>query len=129
VRARAAQLVQLIIRYWTRRVLDDEILNVLQTKLAYEVVMFCQGSGFVKPSADKSAVSFHSTATLPHTTSLAKPHLVHINMAKLCLNTICVTLSKAYSLRVVTPESLLSIKREADIATEAILVLRFDARG
>ena len=48
-------------------------------------------------------------------------------MAKLCLDIICVTLNKAYSLRVVTLDSLLSVKRESDITAEAIPVLRFDA--
>ena len=58
---------------------------------------------------------------------LAKPHIVDINIAKLRLDTVCVTLNKAYSLRVVTLESFLSVKRESNIAAEAILVLRFDA--
>jgi hypothetical protein len=44
-------------------------------------------------------------------------------MAKLRLDTINVALHKAYSLRVVTPESLLGIKRKANIAAEAISVL------
>jgi hypothetical protein len=58
---------------------------------------------------------------------LTKLHLVDINIAKLRLDAICVALNKAYSLRIVTLESLLSIKRKANIAAEAILVLRFDA--
>jgi hypothetical protein len=58
---------------------------------------------------------------------LTKLHLVDINIAKLRLDAIRVALNKAYSLRIVTLESLLSIKREANIAAEAILVLRFDA--
>jgi hypothetical protein len=58
---------------------------------------------------------------------LTKPHLVDINMAKLRLDAICVALNKAYSLRIVTLESLLSMKCEADITAEAILVLRFNA--
>jgi hypothetical protein len=60
---------------------------------------------------------------------LTKPHLVDIDMAKLRLDAICVALNKAYSLRIVTPESLLSMKCKADITAEAILVLRFDASG
>ena len=40
MRARAAQLVYLISRYWRRRVLDDKVTNVLQAKLAYEVLVF-----------------------------------------------------------------------------------------
>jgi hypothetical protein len=58
---------------------------------------------------------------------LTKLHLVDINIAKLYLDAIRVALNKAYSLRIVTLESLLSIKRKANIAAEAILVLRFDA--
>jgi hypothetical protein len=54
---------------------------------------------------------------------------VDINVAKLCLDAICVTLNKAYSLRIVTLESFLGIEREANIAAEAIPVLRFDASG
>ena len=38
--ARAAQLVQLTKGYRARRVLDDQVMNVLQAKLAYEVLMF-----------------------------------------------------------------------------------------
>jgi hypothetical protein len=81
------------------------------------------------------AISRHISSRLPLNSDsprvylLAKPHLVDINMAKLRLDAICVTLNKAYSLRIVTLEGLLSIKREADIAAEAILVLRFDASG
>jgi hypothetical protein len=47
-------------------------------------------------------------------------------MAKLRLNAICVTFNKAYSLRVVTLESLLSVERKANVAVEVILVLRFN---
>ena len=50
-----------------------------------------------------------------------------INIAKLYLDAISVTFNKAYSLRIVTLESLLSIKRKADVAAEAILVLRLNA--
>jgi hypothetical protein len=127
--ALAAQLVQLITRYWARRVLDDEIMNILQTKLAYEVLMFLSWKQL------REAVSRHVSSRLPLNSDssrvylLAKPHLVDIHVAKLCLDAICVTLNKAYSLRIVTPESLLGMKREADIAAEAIPVLRFDASG
>jgi hypothetical protein len=54
---------------------------------------------------------------------LAELHLININMAKLCLNAICVAFYKAYSLSIVTLKSLLSVKRKADIAAELILVL------
>jgi hypothetical protein len=52
---------------------------------------------------------------------------MNINVAKLRLNSICVAFYKAYSLSVVTLKSLLSMKREANIAAELILVLRFNA--
>jgi hypothetical protein len=52
---------------------------------------------------------------------------VDINMAKLCLDAISVTLNKAYCLRIVKLESLLSMKHEANVAAEAILVLQFEA--
>jgi hypothetical protein len=58
---------------------------------------------------------------------LTKLHLVDINIAKLCLDAICVALNKAYSLRIITLESLLSIKCKANITAEAILVLQFNA--
>jgi hypothetical protein len=48
---------------------------------------------------------------------------MNVNVAKLCLNTICVAFYKAYSLSIVTLKSLLSIKRKANIAAELILVL------
>jgi hypothetical protein len=50
-----------------------------------------------------------------------------VNMAKLRLDAISVTFDKAYSLRIVTLESLLSMKCEANVAAETILVLRFNA--
>jgi hypothetical protein len=56
---------------------------------------------------------------------LAEPHLMNINVAKLGLDSISVALYQAYSLSVVTPESLLSVKREANVTVEAILVLQF----
>ena len=78
------------------------------------------------------AISRHlSSRLLPNSDSstvylLAELHLIDINIAKLCLDAISVTFNKAYSLRIVTLESLLSIKCEADVAAEAILVLRFN---
>ena len=103
--------------------------NVLQAKLAYKVLVFLSREQLCE------AVSRHISRRLPLNSDsstvylLAKPHLVDVNVAKLCLDAICVTLNKAYSLRIVTLESLLSMKREANFATEAIPVLRFDAGG
>jgi hypothetical protein len=48
---------------------------------------------------------------------------VDINKAKLCLNAISVTFGKAYSLRIVTPESLLGMKSKANVVAKAIPVL------
>jgi hypothetical protein len=48
---------------------------------------------------------------------------MNINVAKLRLNAICVAFYKAYSLSIITPKSLLGIKRKANIAAESILVL------
>jgi hypothetical protein len=48
---------------------------------------------------------------------------MNVNVAKLCLNTICVAFYKAYSLSIVTPKSLLGVEREANIAAELIPVL------
>jgi hypothetical protein len=79
------------------------------------------------------AISRHLSSRLPLNSDssrvylLAKPHLVDIDVTKLCLDAICVTLNKAYSLRIVTLKSLLSVQRKANIAAEAILILRFDA--
>jgi hypothetical protein len=83
----------------------------------------------------REAVSRHISSRLPLDRDssgvylLTKLHLVDIDIAKLRLDAIRVALHKAYSLGVVTLESLLSIKRKANIAAEAILVLRFDASG
>ena len=125
--ARAAQLIQLTKGYRIRRDLDNKVMNVLQAKLAYEVFVFLSRKQLCE------AVSRHLSSRLPLNSDssrfylLAKPHLVDINMAKLRLNAISVTVDKAYGLRIVTLESLLSMKREADVAAEAILVLRFNA--
>jgi hexokinase len=40
MRARAAQLIQLTKGYRIRRVLDNKVINVLQAKLAYKVLVF-----------------------------------------------------------------------------------------
>jgi hypothetical protein len=58
---------------------------------------------------------------------LAKPHLIDINIAKLCLDAICITLNKAHSLCIITLESFLSMKCKANIIAKVILVLRFNA--
>jgi hypothetical protein len=58
---------------------------------------------------------------------LAEPHLIDIDIAKLRLNAISVTFNKAYSLCIVIPETLLGMKREVDVAAEAVPVLRFNA--
>jgi hypothetical protein len=106
-----------------RRVLNNKVINVLKAKLAYKVLVFLLrkelreavsrhlSSGFL---LNNDPSSFHL---------LAEPHLININVAKLCLNLICVAFYKAYSLSVVTLKSLLSIKRKANIAAELILVL------
>jgi hypothetical protein len=52
---------------------------------------------------------------------------MNVNVAKLRLNAVCIAFYEAYSLSIVTPKSLLSLKREANIAAELILVLRFNA--
>jgi hypothetical protein len=43
-----------------------------------------------------------------------------INMAKLGLDPISVALHKAYSLGIVAPKSLLCLKREVNVTTEAM---------
>ena len=101
-------------------------MNVLQAKLAYEVLVFLLRKQLCE------AISRHlSSRLLLNSDSstvylLAEPHLMDINMAKLRLDAISVTFDKAYSLRIVTLESLLSMKCEADVAAEAIPVLRFN---
>jgi hypothetical protein len=80
-------------RYWRRRALDDKMFNVLQTKLAYEVLVLLPRKQLGE------AISRHLSRRLPLDTNssrvylLAKPHLVDINVAKLCLDAICVTLN------------------------------------
>ena len=124
---RVAQLIQLTKGYRIRRDLDNKVMNVLQAKLAYEVLVFLSRKKLCE------AVSRHLSSRLPLNSNsstvylLAEPHLIDINIAKLRLDAISVTFNKAYSLRIVTLESLLSIKCEADVAAEAILVLRFNA--
>jgi hypothetical protein len=49
-----------------------------------------------------------------------------INIAQLCLDAVGITLNKAHCLSIVIPESFLSVKEKADIAAEAIPVLRFN---
>jgi hypothetical protein len=122
-----AQLIQLTKGYRIRRDLDNMVMNVLQAKLAYEVLVFLSRKQFCE------AVNRHFSSRLPLNSDssreylLAKPHLVDINMAKLRLDAISITFNKAYSLRIVIPESLLGMKHEADVAAETIPVLRFNA--
>jgi hypothetical protein len=103
------------------------VVNVLQAKLAYEVLVFLSRKQLCE------AISRHLSSGLPLNSDssrvylLAKPHLMDIDMAKLRLNAISVTFHKAYGLRIVALEGLLSMKRKADIAAEAIPVLRFNA--
>ena len=52
---------------------------------------------------------------------------MNVDVTKLSLDSIRVALYEAYSLSVVTPESLLSVKREANVVAETIPVLRFNA--
>jgi hypothetical protein len=98
-------------------------MNVLQAKLAYEVVVFLSREQLCE------AVSRHIHSRLPLNSDsprihlLAEPHLMNINVAKLGLDSISVALYQAYSLSVVTPESFLAIKGEANVAAEAIPVL------
>jgi hypothetical protein len=99
------------------------MMNVLQTKLAYEVLVFLSRKQL------SEAVGRHLSSRLPFNSDsssfhlLAEPHLMNVNVAKLRLNTICVAFYKAYSLSVVTLKSLLSVEREANIAAESIPVL------
>ena len=126
-RARIAQLIQLTKGYRIRRDLDNKVMNVLQAKLAYEVLVFLSRKQLCE------AISRHLSSRLPFNSDsasvylLAKPHLMDINMTKLGLDSISVTLNEAYSLCIVAPESLLGVKCEADVAAEAIPVLRFNA--
>jgi hypothetical protein len=123
----ALQLIQLTKEYRRRRDLDNKVTNVLQVKLAYEVLVFLSRKQF------SEAIGRHFSSRFPFNSEsscvylLAKPHLMDINMAKLCLDAISVTFDKAYSLRVVAPESLLGMKHEANVVAEAIPILRFNA--
>jgi hypothetical protein len=126
-RERAAQLIQLTKGYRRRRHLDKKVMDVLQAKLTYEVLVFLSRKQLCE------AVSRHLSSRLPLNSDssrihlLAEPHLMDINVTKLGLDPISVALYQAYSLSVVTPESLLGMKRKADVAAEAIPVLRFNA--
>jgi hypothetical protein len=102
-------------------------MNVLQAKLAYEVLVFLSRKQLCEAVSRylSSRLLLNSDPSRIHL--LAEPYLMNINVAKLSLDSISVALYQAYSLSVVTPESLLSVKREANIAVEAILVLRFHA--
>jgi hypothetical protein len=99
------------------------VANVLHAQLLNKVLMFLTRNRLCK------AVSRHLSSRFPLDSDssniylLAKPHLMDVDMAKLCLNVINIALRKAYSLRIVTPEILLVVKCKADIAAEAIPVL------
>jgi hypothetical protein len=75
------------------------------------------------------AVGTHLSSRLPFDSDsssiylLTKPHQMDIDVTKLCLDAVDCALSEAYSLRIVTPESLLGVKREANVAAEAISIL------
>jgi hypothetical protein len=99
------------------------MMNVLQAKLAYEVLVFLSRKQLSEAVGRhlSSRLLFNSDSSSFHL--LAEPHLMNVNVAKLRLNTICVAFYKAYSLSVVTPKSLLSVEREANIAAESIPVL------
>jgi hypothetical protein len=99
------------------------VTNILHAQLLDEVLVFLTRKQL------RIAVCRHLSSRLPLDSDsssvylLAKPHLMDIDVAKLCLDAIDVALSKAYSLRIVTPESLLGMKRKANIAAESIPVL------
>jgi hypothetical protein len=101
--------------------------DVLHAQLSDKVLVFLTRKQLCE------AVGRHLSSRFPFDSDsscvylLAKPHLMNINMAKLCLDAISVTFDKAYSLRVAAPESLLGMKREADVVAEAIPILRFNA--
>jgi hypothetical protein len=113
-------------RYKTRRVLNNKVMNVLQAKLAYEVFMLLSREQLCE------TISRHVGSRLPFNSNpsraefLTEPHLMDINMAKLGLDSISVALHKAYSLGIVAPKSLLCLKREANVAIEAIPVLQLN---
>jgi hypothetical protein len=119
----ATQLIQLTKEYKIMRDLDNKVMNVFQAKLAYEVLIFLLRKQLCE------AVSRHLSSRLSLSSDssrvylLAKPRLVDINKAKLCLNAISVTFGKAYSLRIFIPESLLGMKGKANVVAKAILVL------
>jgi hypothetical protein len=104
------------------RDLDNKVIDVPQAKLAYEVLVFLLRKQLCE------AISRHRSSRLPFNSDsssfylLTEPHLMDINVTKLSLDSISVA-HQAYSLSVVTPKSLLGMKREANIAAESIPVL------
>jgi hypothetical protein len=96
-RARAAQLIQLTKGYRIMRDLDNKVMNVLRAKLAYEVLVFLPRNQLCE------AVSRHPSSRLPLNSDSSRVYL----LAKLRLDAISVTFDKAYSLRIVAPESFL----------------------
>jgi hypothetical protein len=101
----------------------NKVANVLHAQLLDEILMFLTRKQFCK------AVSKHLSSRLPLNSDsssiylLAKQNLTDVDMAKPCLDAINVALRKTYSLRIVTPESLLGMKRKANVAAEVISVL------
>jgi hypothetical protein len=97
-----AQLVQLPKWYKTRRVLANEVMNILQAKLAYEVLMLLSREQLCEIISRNvgSRLPFNSNPSRAE--YLTEPHLMGINMAKLGLDSISVALHKAYSLGVVS---------------------------
>jgi hypothetical protein len=99
------------------------VANALHAQLLDEVLMFLTRKQFCK------AVSRHLSSRLPLNSDsssvyfLAKQNLMDVDMVKPCLDAINVALRKTYNLRIVTPESLLGMKRKANVAAEAIPVL------
>jgi hypothetical protein len=126
-RVRVVQLIQLTKGYSIRRDLNNKVIDVLQAMLAYEALVFLSRKKLCE------AVSRHLSSGFPLDSDpssfhlLAAPHLMDINVTKLGLDSISVASYQTYSLSVVTPESLLGMKRKADVAAEAIPVLRFNA--
>jgi hypothetical protein len=97
-----AQLVQLPKWYKTRRVLANEVMNILQAKLAYEVLMLLSREQLCEIISRNvgSRLPFNSNPSRAE--YLTEPHLMGINMAKLGLDSISIALHKAYSLGVVS---------------------------
>jgi hypothetical protein len=116
MRACVAQLDQLTKGYWTRRVLNNKLINFPQAKLAYKVLVFLSRKQLYE------AVSRHVSSRLllncdcSRVYLLAKQYLVDINIAKLCLDAI--SLASAES-RVVHKDTCRSGRAERSAPREA----------